>query len=205
MKKRFLVMLAMAAFLLAPVSLCLADTPDAPGFKNDLIPNPPISGQSVTAAIWTIAIFLILLIILYPTAWKQVLAGLKAREERIRKDIADAEAARIKAEQTLSQYTAQLATAQQQARETIAQAAAEAEKIATSMKLKAQQEAEEAKEKAIKEIEIAKQAANGEIYDQTATLATSIAEKIIRRTLNANDQRDLVNQSLQQLKNLGNN
>src|SRR5689334_591131 len=44
-------------------------------------------------AIWTLVIFLIMLAILYPTAWKNVMAGLKKREERIRKDIGDAEAA----------------------------------------------------------------------------------------------------------------
>ena len=66
--------------------------------------------------------------------------------------------------------------------------------------MKAQQEAEEAKDRATKDIEAAKQAALTEIYTQTADLATSIAEKIIRRSLNANDQRDLVDQSLEQLK-----
>ena len=61
------------------------------------------------SAVWTLIIFLILLGILYKGAWKNVLAGLKGREERIRNDIAQAEAARAKAEATLKEYNAQLA------------------------------------------------------------------------------------------------
>ena len=44
-------------------------------------------------ALWVVIIFIVLLVVLYPTAWKNVLAGLKAREERIRNDIAEAEGA----------------------------------------------------------------------------------------------------------------
>ena len=57
-------------------------------------------------AIWVLDHLHVMLAILYPTAWKNVLAGLKAREERIRRDIADAEAARAKAEATLKEYNA---------------------------------------------------------------------------------------------------
>ena len=54
------------------------------------------------------------------TAWKNVLAGLKAREDRIRKDIADAEATRVKAEATLKKYADELATAEAKVRDIIA-------------------------------------------------------------------------------------
>lgn len=153
----------------------------------------------IGSILWVLAIFLIVAIILYKTAWKNVLAGLKAREERIRKDIADAEAARLKADETLRQYNVRLAEAEQKVRDLINQAAVDAERIASNIRVKATEEAEEAKERATREIEAAKRIALTEIYDQTANLATAIAEKIIRRNLNPDDQRDLVNQSLQQL------
>jgi F-type H+-transporting ATPase subunit b len=158
---------------------------------------------NIESAIWVLGIFLVVVIILYRTAWKHVLAGLKAREDRIRKDITDAEAARAKAEQTLAQYNAQLATAEQKVRDLLTQAGVDAEKIATNVRMKAQQDAEEAKERATKEIEAAKRAALTEIYEQTADLATAVAEKIIRRNLNAQDQRDLVSQSLDEMQSLG--
>jgi F-type H+-transporting ATPase subunit b len=152
------------------------------------------------SAIWILAIFLLLLIVLRKFAWKNVLAGLTAREQRIRSAIADSDAARIKGEAALAQYNAQLATAEGQVRDMLSKATVEAEKIANGIRIRAQQEAEEIKEKAMKEIESSKRAALAEIYEQTASLATSVAEKILRRNLNADDQRDLVRQSLDELQ-----
>jgi len=162
---------------------------------NILTPN-------LSQAIWVLALFLILAVTLYRTAWKNVLAGLKAREAWIRKEISDAEETRRKAEETLRQYNAQLAGAQQQVRDLLTQAGADAEKIATNVRMRAQQEAEEAKERATKEIEAAKRAALTEIYEQTAILATAVAAKIIRRNLNPDDQRELVSQSLEELRTM---
>src|SRR5437016_5552715 len=106
-----------------------------------LLPEPKM--ETVWSAIWVIVIFVIMLAILYPTAWKNVLAGLKAREQRIRKDIADAEAARAKADATLREYNAQLATAEKRVQDMIAKAIADGEKVAASIKTSAQKEAQE--------------------------------------------------------------
>jgi len=152
------------------------------------------------SALWVLFTFLIVVVVLYKTAWKNVLAGLKAREDRIRSAIADADSARAKGEETLKEYNKQLASAQSQVRELLSSATLEAEKIAAGIRMHAQQEAEEIKERAMKEIESSKQQALSEIYEQTATLATSVAEKILRRNLNADDQRDLVQRSLEELQ-----
>jgi F-type H+-transporting ATPase subunit b len=155
------------------------------------------------SALWVVIIFLVLLAVLYPTAWKNVLKGLKAREERIRKDIADAEAARARAEETLRTYNAQLAAAETRVRDMITKAAADGERIATDIKMRAQKEAEEAKTRATREIESAKQQALGEIYQKAAEISTAIAEKILRRNINAEDQRELVKRSLDELQTVG--
>jgi F-type H+-transporting ATPase subunit b len=172
-----------------------------------LIPlaDPELLEFNPGSAIWVLCIFAVVALILYRTAWKNVLVGLKAREERIRTDIADAEAARRKAEETLKEYDKKLTEADHKVREIIDKAVADAEQIGTSLRMKAQQEAEEAKNHATREIEAAKRLALTEIYEQTANLATSIAEKIIRRNLNADDQRDLVKQSLDQFQTAGHN
>jgi len=166
-----------------------------------LLADGELIDPNLAQSIWILVLFLVVAIILYKTAWKNVLVGLRAREDRIRQDIADAEAARVKAEQTLRQYDARLAGAEEKVREIIDRAAVDAEKIATGMRMKAQQEAEVVKEQATKEIEAAKQTALTEIYTQTADLATSIAEKIIRRKINPDDQRDLVNQGIEEFQN----
>jgi F-type H+-transporting ATPase subunit b len=172
--------------------------------KGEIMPDAT-KASSVLQALWVIIIFLIMLAILYPTAWKNVLAGLKAREERIRSDIAEAEAARNKAEATLREYNTQLATAEQRVRDLIAGAQADGERIAAQIRVRGEQEAQEAKERATKEIEAATKQAIAEIYEQAAVLATSVAEKILRRELKSEDQRDLVARSLDQVQNIKNN
>ena len=162
--------------------------------------QPSLLGFDPQQAIWVLVIFIILVFILYRTAWKNVLAGLKARESRIRGDIAAAEAARAKAEATLKEYNGQLSVAEEKVKKLLSDAATEAEKIGASIRLRAQQESEEIKERTTKDIESARQQAMAEIYEQTANLSTAIAEKILRRNLNADDQRELVNESLKQLQ-----
>lgn len=220
MTKRFLLMILVATALSVGTARA-ADHADKPvaavpgGGGHDaaagghvqhlpLVPDPT-SREVQLQALWVVILFLVLLAILYPTAWKSVLAGLKAREQRIRKDIADAEAARAKAEETLKQYTAQLQAAEEKVRDMIGRATAEGEKIASSIKTRAQSESEEIKERAQRDIEASRDQAVAEIYQQAATLATTVAGKILHKTLNADDHRDLVNRSLDQLQATGRN
>ena len=165
--------------------------------------EPGLLDPSFVSIAWILAIFTVLAIILYRTAWKNVLAGLKGREDRIRNDIAQAEAARLKAEATLKEFNQQLATAESKVREILAKGASDAEQLATSIRSRAQKDGEDIKERATKDIEAAKEQAISEIHEYTADLATRVAEKIIRRNLNADDQKDLVNQSLSELQTAG--
>jgi F-type H+-transporting ATPase subunit b len=209
-------LLAAATVLLLAVSAATAVAADdhakagadaahaaADGHKSyGLLPDTS-DAQTWYAALWVLIIFIVLLAILYPTAWKNVLAGLKAREERIRKDIADAEAARSRAEATLKDYNAQLATAENRVRDMLAKATADGEAIAAGIRTRAQQEAEETKQRTMREIDAARDQAVSQIHEQAAVLATTVAEKILRRNLNADDQRDLVAQSLNELPTIG--
>jgi F-type H+-transporting ATPase subunit b len=172
--------------------------------KGELMPDMSKT-SSWMSALWVIIIFGIMLLILYPTAWKNVLAGLKAREDRIRNHIRQAEAAQAKAEATLGEYNKQLATAEQRVRDMITSATADGERLATQIRTRSEQEAQEIKERATTENEAAKKQAIAEIYEQAAALATGVAEKILRRNLNADDQRDLVTRSLDQVQNIKDN
>lgn len=167
--------------------------------------NSPLYGpsQGIITGVVTIVIFALLVAVLGKYAWGPILSGLKAREEKIRKEIADAEAARAKADAALRQYNEQLASAEQKVRDLLSKATQDAENLATQIRTRAQQEAEETKERALKDIDAARDQALSDIYQQTADLATRVAEKIIRRNLNADDQRELVNESLNELQTAG--
>jgi F-type H+-transporting ATPase subunit b len=167
--------------------------------------NSPLytPAQGLITGIVTIVVFVLLLVVLGKYAWGPILSGLKSREEKIRKDIADAEAMRVRAEAALREYNEQLTTAEQKVRDMLERAAVDAEKISARLRTQAQSEAEDIRERSMKDIEGARAQALSEIYEQTADLATRVAEKILRRNLNAEDQRELVNQSLQELQTAG--
>lgn len=156
--------------------------------------------HGLVPALTTLIVFLLLLAILGKYAWGPIASGLKAREDKIRKDIADAEAARQRAEATLREYEQRLASAEDKIRELMQTATTDAERVAEGIRLRGREEAEIIKEKAQREIESSRDDALREIYRQAAELSTGIAEKIIRRNLNAEDQRDLVERSLEQLQ-----
>jgi F-type H+-transporting ATPase subunit b len=166
-----------------------------------LLPDP-FDRTVQLQALWVVIIFVVLLAILYKTAWKNILIGLKKREERIRQDIKDAEDARKRAEATLKQYNEQLAAAEGKVREMIAKATVDGERIATTIRMQAQNDAEEIKERTARDLEAARKQAVAEFREFAATIATKAAEQILCRTLNEQDQRDLVNRSLDQLENV---
>src|SRR5688572_19809125 len=196
------IILALLLTLSLAGSAFAADAGHGGGGDQKLSPIPT-PRQAIAPAVTTLLVFALLLAVLGKYAWGPIATGLKNREEKIRRDIADAEAARKRAEETLAQYNTQLATAEQQVRDILAKGQRDAEQMATNMKMQAQKEAEDAKERATRDIEAARKNAVADIYAQAADLSTSIAEKILRRNLNANDQRELVESSLQQFQSVG--
>src|SRR4051812_14382359 len=167
MLKQLLMLLAMGmAFVLPSARLIAAEEggtahpSEHSGPEYHLIPESHDEGiQALYSAVWVLIIFIVLLCILYPTAWRHVLAGLKNREQRIRTDIAEAEAARARAEDLLRQFDQQIAAAQSRSSEMISAATVQGEKLATQIRMQAQQESESTKEAATQEIEAARDSA----------------------------------------------
>ena len=205
MRKKLLAMTLLLLALAMPAHLALAQDQTPAGASAPADAQPGLLSLDIQQALWVLGIFVVLVLILQRTAWKNVLAGLKSRENRIRKDIADAETARLKAESTLREYNQQLSDAEGKVRDILSKAAADAERLGQSIRMQAQKESEEIKERASQEIEASKKQAISEIYETAANLATSVAEKILRRNLNVDDQRDLVTRSLDQMQELGKN
>lgn len=160
---------------------------------------PPTINEGLMTAVVTLIVFLVLVVVLKAKAWGPIAKGLGDREAKIRNDIKAAEDARAAADASMKKYQAELAKAGDEVRAILDKATADAQAVATRIKMQAQQEAEEAKERAVKDIDASRRAAVAEIHEHAATLSTSIAEKILRRNLNADDQRELVRQSLEQL------
>ncbi|HVL30378.1 MAG TPA: F0F1 ATP synthase subunit B [Sphingomicrobium sp.] len=146
-----------------------------------------------------IAAFVILLVVLTKYAWGPILKGLQEREEKIKGDLAQAEAAQKAAKQTLADYEKKLAEAHAEARRLIELAKGDAEKVRQRLVGETEAEIARLRERATAEIRQAKTQAVQELYAQAADLSVAIAEKVLQRSIRDADTQALVDRSLREL------
>jgi F-type H+-transporting ATPase subunit b len=160
----------------------------------------PTVKQAAAPAIATVVVFSLVLFLLSTQVWPKISSGLAEREAKIRSEIKNAEDARRQAKEALEQYQQNLAEARAEANKMIEQARVQQQQLASELKAKADVELGAMREKAMRDIDAAKRAALAEIYTESATLATTIAGKILRREVNTGDQQRLVDESLAELR-----
>lgn len=159
--------------------------------------------QGLVSGITAILVFVIVLAILSKMVWPKIQAGLDEREKKIRDEIESAEEARKQAKDALDSYEKSLAEARTEAQQMLDSAKADQQKLTAELRAKAEVDLGAMKEKAQREIESAKRAAVAEIYNEAATLATSIASKILAREVSTEDQQRLVDEAVAELSGSG--
>jgi F-type H+-transporting ATPase subunit b len=142
--------------------------------------------------IWTSVTFLILLVILSKFAWKPMVQNLSDREAGIRKAIDDAQAARSAAEQLKTQYEKELANGQEKVQALIARATADAQKVRETMLKDAEAEALRLSAAARAQIEEEKNKVMRDLRKEVAHLSVLAAEKLVRHTVNAKVQDEIL-------------
>ncbi len=150
--------------------------------------------------IWTLFTFTLLLLILWKAAWKPLIAALDARAERVRNDIEYAEKSRQEAENVLAQYKETMANAKEESAKIIALSKVEAEKVKNEIIEKASIESKAIVDRAKNEINLAKENALTDIKSEIVVLSTDIASKIIRKNINADDQKTIVKETLDKMR-----
>jgi len=155
--------------------------------------------QGAVSGITAIIVFLVVLGILSKLVWPKIQSGLDEREKKIRDEIESAEDARKQAKDALDSYEKSLGEARAEAQQMLEQAKSDQQKLTAELKGKAEIELGEMKERAKRDIETAKRAAVSEIYNEAATLATTVAGKILARELSSTDQQSLVDEAIAEL------
>ncbi|MBL9031688.1 MAG: F0F1 ATP synthase subunit B [Phycisphaerae bacterium] len=166
----------------------------------------PIPGikEGIAPMVTALVVFAVVLAVLSKTAWPKISKGLDERAEKIKDEIAAAEAARKQAKDALDQYERSLADARAEAQRMLEKTKAEQQALANDLRAKADAELSALKDRARKDIEAAKRDALAEIYAAAADLSTSIASKILRREVTPRDQQRLVEESLAELNSARN-
>jgi F-type H+-transporting ATPase subunit b len=186
-----LIVLVMIGAIASPL-LASETTPAGGGDINPLAP----SAFKLDLALWTTVVFLLLLAILSKFAWGPLAKALDQREQNVADQIAQAEAANLKAKEILAGYESKLAAAEDQVRAIIEQGRHDAEQVGHDLIDKAKEEAKAEFQRAVKQIDVATAAAIEELADRSATLAVDLAGKIVRSKLNPSDHARLIEQAV---------
>jgi len=162
-------------------------------------PNPNILEPQPSLAIWTVVVFLGLLLVLRKFAWGPLTKALHQREEHMEHVLLDAERARNESERLLTEHRKQMAATADEVRALIEEARRDAQAAGDEIIRKAQAEAEASRDRAQREIGVARDQALVEIWSKTADLAVSVAGRVLARELNESDHRRLIETAMGEL------
>lgn len=149
-------------------------------------------------AIFSAIVFGLLATGMYLTAWPKILGVLAAREEGIRKAIADAEDAKVQATAFMKEHKGRLEAVENQVKEILAEARRDAEHTKLDITKQAEVEAEAIKNRAIAEINRAKDQALDELFSTLAHQVSKATEQVVGRALTGSDQERLIQEAVGQ-------
>ena len=150
--------------------------------------------------VWTIITFLILLTLLSKFAWKPLLNALEKREDEITNSLENAEKARKELERLTTEGDEIIAQARSEAQAIVSEGKKASDQLKESTLLKAKEEAVANLEQAKEQIQVEKDKAIAEIKGEVVGLSLSIAEKLVKKNLNEEDNKSLINESLKHIK-----
>jgi len=150
-------------------------------------------------AIWSLITFLVFLFVLKKAAWQPLISGLDQREAGVKQSLADAEAARVKAEQMLAEHAKKLDKVQDEVKEILAEARRDADHTKTEIVAAANKEAEATRKRAVEDIEHARDVAMKELFDFVSSNVIGATENVLGRALSNEDQNRLVQDALSQI------
>lgn len=151
-------------------------------------------------SIWTIVVFLVVLVILGKYAWGPILKTLESREEGIRGAIDEASQQREEAAALLEEHKRQLADARRQAQEILAEGREAGQRLRAEIETKAREESDRLLERARSEIQREREQAIDALRKESVDLALAAASTVLRRKLDDASDRQLVEDYLSGLE-----
>lgn len=155
-------------------------------------------GTAIGTSLVLLVSFLTLLLVLSYFVWKPVKKIMDDREQIIHDDIDSAEQRRVEAERLKEENEALLKQTQSEISELMENAKGQAKREQESIINDAQTRASQMIQEAKGDIEREKEQAIRDINDQVAELSVLIAEKMIVKEINQDDQKNLVKKYLQE-------
>ncbi len=161
--------------------------------------KPSLLSVNPGLIIWTIVIFVLLLLLLRKIAWIPLIKALNNRENTINSALENAEKQRKETEELLEKNKQILAEANSNSMKIINDGKEAANRIKDDIIAKANEESRKILEQAKKEIETQKESMIDQIKDEIADVAIKAAEKIIIDNLNAEKQKKVINEFIKKI------
>jgi len=155
-------------------------------------------------SIYTLLVFIILLVVLSKYAWPHIKEGLEKREATIRGAQEEAKQDRIAAEAQLTEARRRLDEAAGQAKAIVDEARKAADALKASEKEVGIKEAEARKQQAEREIAASRDALLKDLYEKAVQLAVLMSEKALRREVSPADHSRFLDESIAELKSAAN-
>ena len=146
--------------------------------------------------IWTLIVFGLLLYVLKRNAWPVLLAAVREREQKLERQLAEAEKNRAEAAALLEEHKRLLAAAKGEAQEILNKAKTVAEKERATLLAKAREEYERLLARARKEIDEEKEKALLALRQEAVDLSIAAAAKLLDANLDTEANRRLVTEYL---------
>ena len=146
--------------------------------------------------IWTLIAFVITMLVLKRFAFPQISSALEERAQKIAKNIEESERQRKEADEVLAEYRERLKEAREQADDIVARAKRTGETARTEATEEGKAKREELVAAARKDIEAETKRSLEQIRKEVADLTILATEKVARKTLDADDQKRLVEEAL---------
>ncbi|HKT59335.1 MAG TPA: F0F1 ATP synthase subunit B [Gemmatimonadales bacterium] len=142
--------------------------------------------------IWTVVIFVALLLILKRFAWPAILGAVEARERALEEQLAEAERNRAEAAQLLAEHKKLMGDAKAQAHAIVLEARQLAEKERAVAMEKTRQEQDELLQRARREIAAERDRAMTDLRREAVELSLAAASKLIGERLSTDTDRKIV-------------
>lgn len=151
-------------------------------------------------AIWSFAVFVLLAGLLAKFAWKPIMDGLEKREQGIADTIAATQRAHDDAKRMLASYERRLSEASDEVRGLLEEARRDAEATKVAIVSEARKAADDEQARAKREIGLATDDALSKIAERAGELAVDVAGKFLRQKLSAEDQQQLIRDSVASIR-----
>lgn len=150
-------------------------------------------------SVWTLIVFVILLLILRKYAWGPIVDAVDSREKGIQAAIDGAAELNAEAAKLLEEHREQMADARRQASEILAEAKVAGERVRKELEEKARTEAQGIVERALAEIERERDGALETLRRESVDLALAAASQLMQESFDQETDRQLVERYLNEL------